>query len=330
MLPAAALAPLPPPDPLTGPAPVPVTILMALCDGAPFVEDQIASLADLAGVTALLHVRDDASEDGSLGRVARACRTHGLPHRTARNATRQGFAATFLTLLRDLPGAPGLVALCDQDDVWHRTKLRRAARILSRVPPGQAAMVCGRVRVCDARLTLDGQVLPVAAPRVSFANALVENVCRGNTIVLNAAAARLARDCAAAALGAGVYAHDWWLYLLLTGTGGQVLFDPVPGLLYRQHGRNAIGAPPPRKVTLRRVRGLLDGSFAGRVTRNLAALQAISPRLTPEARAAVAHLHLARDAGPVARLRSLGTLRLHRQSRTGTAGLWGAALLGRL
>ncbi len=34
--------------------------------------------------------------------------------------------------------------------------------------------------------------------------------------------------------------HDWWTYLVISATG-KVIYDPLPTLLYRQHGANARG-----------------------------------------------------------------------------------------
>jgi hypothetical protein len=36
--------------------------------------------------------------------------------------------------------------------------------------------------------------------------------------------------------------HDWWCYLVVS-CFGSVIFDEYPGVKYRQHGGNAIGAP---------------------------------------------------------------------------------------
>ena len=38
--------------------------------------------------------------------------------------------------------------------------------------------------------------------------------------------------------------HDWWSYIVVTACGGEVVVDPEPVVLYRQHGQNLIGARP--------------------------------------------------------------------------------------
>jgi hypothetical protein len=54
---------------------------------------------------------------------------------------------------------------------------------------------------------------------------------------MNAAAARLVRSRPPTA---GVIMHDWWC-AVVTSALGEVIYDPEPGLLYRQHGGNEIG-----------------------------------------------------------------------------------------
>lgn len=34
--------------------------------------------------------------------------------------------------------------------------------------------------------------------------------------------------------------HDWWFYLCISALG-EVIYDPSPSVLYRQHERNLIG-----------------------------------------------------------------------------------------
>jgi hypothetical protein len=75
----------------------------------------------------------------------------------------------------------------------------------------------------------------------SFANALVENIATGCTIVLN----RPAIDLLASSAPKNLVMHDAWCYLVVSGCG-RVLYDPNPYVLYRLHGSNAVGVGPTR------------------------------------------------------------------------------------
>lgn len=104
-----------------------------------------------------------------------------------------------------------------------------------------------------------------------FRNALVQIFAGGNTTMPNRAGIALAR---AAAAAGRVVLHDWWLHQLISGTGGQVIYDEVPLLLYRKQGTNQVGAK------LRRMRLILRGRFHRWNAINLAGLAASAHRLT--------------------------------------------------
>lgn len=206
-------------------------------------------------------------------------------------------------------------------------KLARGLAELAQASSGPA-LYCGR-RWDWFPETGRKRATAVPGRPLGFRNALVENVAFGNTILLNPAAARQARQ---AALRTGpVFAHDWWLYLLITGAGGCILFDRgAPRLLYRQHSGNALGAGHGIAAAMARKRGVLAGLFRERVSRNVEALSAVSDLLTPENRTILRGFEEARKAGPFARLAQLAHLHPHRQTVQGNLGFWGAALLGKV
>ena len=35
--------------------------------------------------------------------------------------------------------------------------------------------------------------------------------------------------------------HDWWCYLIISASGGDIIFDPLKLVKYRQHEKNLIG-----------------------------------------------------------------------------------------
>jgi hypothetical protein len=72
----------------------------------------------------------------------------------------------------------------------------------------------------------------------SFEHLVFENVAYGCTAVINDAARDLI---VRSPPRAGVIMHDWWCALVVSAFG-EVVYDPKPGVLYRQHGGNQIGA----------------------------------------------------------------------------------------
>ncbi len=322
--------PGPPLSELAGAAPARlggVTILMATCNGAANLQAQLDSFLVQTRRPGQVIVSDDGSRDGTVAILERFAAAHpGLRMRIMAGPGR-GAAANFLHLLRSLPADCGPVAFADQDDVWLPDKLARGLRALGHVAPDRPALVGGRSYVCDAGLSRRRlSRLPTRAP--SFRHALVQNFAGGNTMMLNAAAARLLREAAPEA--GRIVMHDWWAYQIVSGAGGQVIFDRAPLVLYRQHGGNQIGANAGLPAALRRLGWLLKGRFRRWNAINLRALQASAHRLTPENRAVLGDFALMQRAGLIRRLSILRRLGLFRAGVSGRLSLWMAVLLGRV
>lgn len=304
-----------------------VTILLALYNGARFIEAQLDSFARQTHPDWRLVVSDDGSKDDGAMRVLDWADRH--PERELRliDGPRRGFAANFLHLLAAVePGAP-YVAFSDQDDVWLPGKLAHAVATLAELPASMPAIYCGRRLICDQSLQHVKGAERWGRPP-DFRNALVQNITPGNTIVMNRAALRLLQ--AAARRVRVVYAHDWWAYLMVTGAGGRVIRDAELGLLYRQHDANVVGARRGLRAHLRAAGHGLSGQLRRWQDMNIEALQLAEPYLTRESRSLLAAYAAARQAPWYARPARLRRLGLFRQTRLGTFGLWLVAALGML
>ena len=303
-----------------------VAILMAVRNGARFLPAQLDSISAQEHRNWTLVVSDDGSRDGSSEIVSEfAQRGHRV---ICLDGPRQGAGANFLSLVRRMQAhvpATSWLAFADQDDVWLPDRLARGITALDSVHG--PALYCSRTWITDQGLK-QRRVSPPRTKPLGFRNAMVQNVAAGNTILLNPAGARLAS--ASAPVAGCVVMHDWWIYQLLSGAGAQLVHDDCPTLLYRQHSGNEIGANDGARAKLHRLRQLLAGHYQQWNGVNVAALSASGHRLTPENRALLAGFAAMRQAPLWRRPGALLRLGLYRQSCSGTAALWLAAMLGRL
>jgi glycosyltransferase involved in cell wall biosynthesis len=300
---------------------------MGVYNGRAHLSAQLRSLAEQSDPAWQLICSDDGSVDETREGIAAFAKS--VPQKVQLiRGPRRGFSANYMALIAGLEAEAGMVGFADQDDVWLADKLARARTALSAVASDCPALYCTRRFLWNPETDVRTQAAAPARPP-SFRNALIENIAPGNTIVLNAAAARLARQ---AALRTGdVFAHDWWLYLLITGAGGQVIFDDgPPPILYRQHGGNLIGAGTGLGAQAARKLKVLQGAFAERLAGNLAAMLAVEDLLTAENAGIARDFEAARTATLPMRLAGLRRVGPYRQSRVGTFGFWGAACLGRI
>lgn len=299
-----------------------VTVLMATYDGARFLPDQLASIARQTQPWQLI-ASDDGSADETPALLAGFAAAH--PGRVEVTAgPRQGAAANFRAMLAALPGDTGLAALSDQDDVWADDKLARAVKALQGIDG--PALYCSRVTICDAGLRPLGlSRSPKRAP--SFRHAMVQNMVQGNTVVLNRAALDLV---AAASPRTGpVVMHDWWLYQLVSGAGGRIIYDAHPSVLYRQHGGNVVGANDGARSRLASLGRMLSGQHRDWSGANLTAMTAARPLLTPENQRLLDEFRALTGPNPLQRLAALSRGGFYRHGALSQSALWVAAALGR-
>lgn len=309
-----------------------ITILMGTYNGAAYLPDQLASLTRQTMTRWDLVVGDDGSTDSTLDILTGFAEAQILEKRTVevRPGPGQGVAVNFLTLLASLPETVEWVALSDQDDVWLPDRLQLGQSALSRVPLDEPALFGSATWVVNEDLS-EPRHSPQFQRPPSFANALVQSIAGGNTMLLNPAGARLARVAAREALSAGgPVTHDWWLYQLIAGAGGTVLRDERPTLLYRQHDRNLFGANRGWRASALRLRQVVAGDLANWVAQNNRALLASAERLTPGNRRMLDRFATMGTQDVVSRLRCFRQLGLHRQGKASQAAIWVAAALGRL
>lgn len=225
------------PDGLAGGRPR-LVLLLATYNGAAHLDEFLASLAAQTCRPDRLVLRDDGSTDDSVDRVLAWGRAQGIAVQQLPGGPRLGPARSFLQLLAEA-GEAGLYAFADQDDVWLPHKLERAVDHITRAGEGRDVPVlyASTLTVTDARLT-PLSTTPVPR-RLGLGSALFENVLTGCTMVFNRALAeRLQRH-----LPADPLMHDWWVYLVAAAVG-RIVFDPQPGVLYRQHAHNTLGTGP--------------------------------------------------------------------------------------
>ncbi|MBE9640237.1 glycosyltransferase [Salipiger mangrovisoli] len=302
-----------------------ITILLATWNGATHLQEQLESYLAQTHDAWDLWASDDGSSDATL-EILESFRAAEAPRREVRIVAgpQRGHAANFLSLLchPELPAGP--VALSDQDDVWLPGKLTLALGALRQAGP--VTLYGAQSFHTDGALRRIGRSR-IPRGRPCFRNALTQNVVSGHSAVLSAGALELVRR---AGVPAGIPYHDWWLYQLVSGAGGEVVIDRARVLDYRQHRQNAMGAHRGLAPRLARAKQVLGRTYAGWIAANLAALDKVGGLLTPENRALVAELCAAPPRPGLARPLAFRRLGLHRQTRLTTASLYLAAALGRV
>ncbi len=228
-----------------------VSIAMATYNGAPYLRDQLDSLAAQSVRPIELQIGDDGSTDRTEAIVRDFAATAPFPVIFRRNPRRLGYGENFLRTAARCSGE--WIAFCDQDDVWLPQKIEMVG---ARVAAGDAALalVAHNCDVIDA----DGQLLrerPLALlPDRDHGHLDLSPawLCAGFRQVFKAA---LIRDFGiderlgplgefAGSTGFDPLPHDSWIPFLANVTGRiATIGDPL--VRYRRHAANWTIASPP-------------------------------------------------------------------------------------
>jgi glycosyltransferase involved in cell wall biosynthesis len=265
---------------------------MSTYQGERFVAEQVRSILEQLPAQGRLHVRDDGSTDRTIERIEAI----GDPRISLSRGSNIGFARSFFALLEMVHADADLVMLSDQDDVWMPGRVDRAAQHVRH--SAGPTLYCSRLELVDEALRPLG--VSSSWPRgPSFANALAENIVTGCTVAMNRAAVQLVLRLGDAG---AIHFHDWWMYLVISAFG-TVIADPIPTVLYRQHGGNVVGRGSGVRRYLVNLRFIRRRSWVHIMYSQIENFREVhADRLTPEQRDLLDRVFNPRSAAAVARL----------------------------
>ena len=207
-----------------------IAVVLSTYNGCEHIREQLDSVLAQNVPNLEIYVRDDGSTDSTC-EILEEYESRG--QLVLSRGSNIGVVRSFLEAISLVPSGTDYIALCDQDDVWHEDKLRRAIDVLEAHDSSIPLYYCAEYMFCDADMH------PVARSElvkssIDFARMLYENATSGNTCVMN----RALLDKLLAAGADGVYCHDWW-FALVAATLGEVVHDNYCCLEYRRTGSNA-------------------------------------------------------------------------------------------
>ncbi len=306
-----------------------VAILMGTKNGARFLPEQLDSLGLQTHQNWVLIASDDGSTDDTLKILKAYQAKWPVGKLTIKEGPKCGFCTNFLSMACDSAIKADYYAFCDQDDVWLSTKLEIAVNNIAAHQVHRNVtlpyLYCGRTTYVSENLEPIG-ISPLFVFPAKFRNALVQSIAGGNTMVFNQET-KLALEKVGVV---NVPSHDWWLYLLVSGIGGEVYYDKVPQILYSQHDDSIVGENRSFTSKCYRAYTLLRGRFRNWNTKNIAALTIVNGMLTEDNIEILRLFKLLRNANLKDRFRLMEVCGLYRQDWRGTLTLFLAALLKKI
>jgi glycosyltransferase involved in cell wall biosynthesis len=303
-----------------------VAILLATYNGVKFLAEQLDSIERQTHTNWHVYASDDGSSDDTISILESYRERWGNEKLRISQGPQRGHAANFLSLVRDECIKADYYAFCDQDDVWIEDKLERSINAVGIIGETKPALYGSRTTLIDKNGCAIG-FSPLFSREPSLKNALVQSLFGGNTMLLNNAT----RDCLCLIpYEQEVISHDWLSYLLVCACDGEVYYDAVPSLLYRQHGDNAIGSNNSFSDRVVRLKWLFKGRFKAYSENNLAILACLHAIL-PNKNAEIVELFRDMRVQPFfIRIHMFKKIGLYRQTKFGTIGLWVALITNKI
>ena len=257
-----------------------IAVLLASYNGGRYLPEQLDSILCQSHKNFTIYIFDDCSDNNPMDSLEKRYTSNPRIKILVRKK-RLGYAKNFLYGLREVQSNYDYYAFCDQDDIWNPDKLEIAITALQNFGNiDKPSLYFSRTEAVRE----DGKSHVTLSQNYkrppSFANALVQNMGGGNTMVFNSEARTLINK---HSLNMDIISHDWMMYLFVSAVGGGLYFDQRPTLKYRQHENNEVGAnnAGPTAI-LRRALKVRQGRYRIWITSNLAALDTLRDQITEE------------------------------------------------
>lgn len=232
-------------------------ILLCTLNGENFLREQLDSIANQSVEIIDVWASDDGSTDETLKILKSYQLMWSKGHFYILQGPRLGYASNFMSLAANQNIIADYYAFSDQDDIWHAEKLQHAANYINKQPRNIPTLFCSRTKlVSESGLPTGRQSTHFQSPP-NFRNALVQSIAGGNTMVFNHDVKKIIHTTGELK----VVSHDWWLYILVSGIGGSVIYDKSPTINYRQHDANHTGANVSLIAQVKRFFLLMGGRF---------------------------------------------------------------------
>lgn len=312
-----------------------VAILLCAYDGEDFIIDQLESIfaQNYVNISLWISVDLDYSNQSHRKFHQKLIDYQNYKIKSSTNLIKmtivvgpgKGCNQNFLSLVCNEDIQADYFAYADQDDIWMFDKISRSVASLKDLPTNIPNLFCSRTLLINEEGKHIG-FSPLFKKKPSFANALVQNIAGGNTMLFNKAT----RDVLKKIGNIEVVCHDWWTYLVVSALGGIVLYDPMPTLKYRQHSKNMIGANYGWLARLFRISLMLKGKVKKCNDINIKALENIKLIMPLDNLNILNKFSRSRKNLIFNRVFGIYSSGVYRQTFIETLGLWAAVFLKKI
>lgn len=221
-----------------------ISVVMASYNGAAHIVEQLLSIDNQSLNPDEIIIVDDASTDNTCSLINDFFSKTDITGKLVVHEENKGFKNTFLEALTYADG--DLIFLCDQDDVWHRDKIKKIASVMDRNKAVSAINTSYNLIDNDGNPISEGiknkkrSKGKTGLYNVTLENVLKYNVAMGCTMAVKKSVAdKLVKYMES--VKSFNLPHDWMLNIVsaVMDNGLYMLNEEL--ISYRIHGNNTIG-----------------------------------------------------------------------------------------
>ena len=239
-----------------------IVVLLATYNGSEYLKQQLDSLFKQTFSDFRIVVHDDGSSDATLDIINTYRNNYPEKIELLYGDSLGSPKANFLWMLTQVEAE--IYFFCDQDDVWHETKIEKSLYALGKI--NTPACVFTDMWVTDESLNVRSdsfiRYIGRTPDNTAYSQILIDNPAAGTTMCFNKALRDLVVELLPEIDINNIPMHDA-LLLALADIMGQVIAIDEPLVYYRQTGHNTMGATTETDSDKRNrnVADLKDGSI---------------------------------------------------------------------
>ena len=215
---------------------------MATYNGEKYIREQIDSILNQTYKDIRILIRDDGSQDGTVGIIKEYIEKYQTKIRLIEDDVKCGSSVSnFMQLTKS--ATADYVMYSDQDDFWLSEKVEKTLQAMveleEEIGKGKPALTFARHKPVDVNLQPiqeDASKTQLSKCETGLNKLLVQNCVNGCLVMVNKPLYSILGD-----YSKDILMHDWWSALIAVSIGG-IRKIPDVLMLYRQHGDNVVGS----------------------------------------------------------------------------------------
>ena len=217
-----------------------VQILLATYNGEKFLREQLNSIINQEYKFWELLIHDDGSDDNTISIINEYQNSYPKKVRLLIDKKILSSASkNFFHLIENRSRKANLYCLCDQDDIWHKRKLKLIIEKYNSIEGKEPVLIHSDLSLIDSSEKLleksHNKLINYQKNFITKNTALYYNPIPGCAMTINSALADKIFYCKYMVM------HDWWILLSAIYQNSTLLYIKLPLVKYRQHSENMFG-----------------------------------------------------------------------------------------